>query len=299
MKKLFVVFLSVLCVLSACNRGPNPKESLIAAGNAIVNYDTDNIDKYIDLTSVINDMIDVVSKQNIKDMPEFDIKQMVAMKAIFVPIVKQYMLGMYKELEKSEYSNYVKSIKVKEYKILNNKDGIASAEVKFDFSELANLLPSESTKSLNKEVDLVFEMKQKGDYWQIVRISNLSEKMDKYKDVIEKQIQQRKAEQELKEPFNMVETICQAQKIYRLQNGVFAENFENLNIGFKDNSGRPLIATGTSFANKGVIYMITTDGKIEAHITETEEYSLEKDCANNGKTICKDSDNGICKKIGL
>ena len=299
MKKLFVVFVSVLCILSACHRGPNPKDSLIAAGNAIVNYDTDNIDKYVDLTSVINDMIDVVSKQNIQDMPEFDIKQMVAMKAIFVPIVKQYMLGMYKELEKSEYSNYVKSIKVKEYKILNNKDGIASAEVKFDFSELANLLPSESTKSLNKEVNLVFEMKQKGDYWQIVKISNLSEKMDKYKDVIEKQIQQRKAEQELKEPFNMVETICQAQKIYRLQNGVFAENFENLNIGFKDNSGKPLIATGNSFANKGVIYTITNDGKIEAHITEPKEYSLEKDCANNGKTICKDNDNSICKKIGL
>lgn len=300
MKRLFIVFLGVLCVLSACNRGPNPKDSLVAAGNAIVNYDTDNIDKYVDLTSIINDLIDVVSKQDIKEMPEFDVKQMVAMKAIFVPMIKQYILGMYKELENSEYSNYVKAIKVQSYKILSNKDGVATAEVKFDLSDLESLLPqSDSSKNLNKEIDMVFEMKQRGDHWQIVKIANLDEKMDKYKSVFEEQIQARKEEQALKEPRNTVETMCQAQKVHYIQNGVYATDFANLNMRFQDNAGNPVMANGRTFTNKGATYMIANNGKVSAVVKAPKPYSLEKDCANNMKIVCRDNGNGTCKQIGL
>ena len=186
MKRLFIVFLGVICIFSACNRGPNPKDSLIATGNALQNFDANNVDKYIDLTSVINGAIDVVAKQEINAISKDEIMGITAAKVIIVPIAKQFVLEGIKQLSSSEYKDYIKLIKVKKYEILNNKDGIASAKVTFNFEDAKkyaldkNLVP-ENAKSYmqDSETTLILQMKQNGEYWQITEVANLEELIKK------------------------------------------------------------------------------------------------------------------------
>ncbi|MBQ2313123.1 MAG: hypothetical protein II183_03060, partial [Elusimicrobiaceae bacterium] len=111
MKKLLVVFLSVLCVLTACKKGPNPKDSLIATGNALQNFDANAVEKYIDISSVINGAIDVAAKQEINGISKDEIMSITAAKIMIVPFVKQVVLEGIKQLGNSEYKDYVKLIK--------------------------------------------------------------------------------------------------------------------------------------------------------------------------------------------
>lgn len=204
MKKLLVVFLGFLCVLSACQKGPKPKDSLIAAGNAIRNCDVNNIDKYIDISSLISNAIDVAAKQEIKELPKDKIMGLTAMKAIIIPIAKQYVLEGIRQLSESEYKEYLKLIKVKKYEILDNKDGVASARVIFDYEDAKkyalekNLIPEEAKQYMqNTETPaFILKMKQNGDYWQIAEISNLDELIKKYAPLYEEQMKEAKAKRQ-------------------------------------------------------------------------------------------------------
>lgn len=203
MKKLLVVFLSVLCVLAACQKSPNPKESLIATGNALQNCDVDNIDRYIDISAILNNAIDVVARQDIQGLSKEEIVGLTAAKVIIVPIAKQFILEGVRELSNSEYKDYAKMIKVKQYEILENKNGIASAKVILDNQEAIkyaldkNLVPEEAKPYIaDPETVFMLKMKQSGEYWQIIEITNLEEIIKKYAPLYEEQIAKEKAEEE-------------------------------------------------------------------------------------------------------
>lgn len=306
MKKLFVIFASIICLISACNRGPNPKDSLIAAGNALQNFDANEVDKYIDITSIINNAIDVAAKQEISEFPKEELMQLTAMKVIIVPIVKQYVLEGIKELGQSEYKDYIKMVKVKNYEILSNKDGVASAKVAFDFEELKNYakeknLISDDVKAKVSMINgvtppLIFKMKQNGDYWQIVEISNLEELVAEYERKHKEEEAQAKAEEELKGPLRLVSYIYSAQQRHYLAKEEYTNNFYNLDLDLKTNNGT--YAQGDIFQSEGETYSIKDPRKVTAHVTKPQEYTLER-YYYDGKTVCQDNGNGMCKKIGL
>jgi len=304
MKKLFVIFASLICLISACNRGPNPKDSLIVAGNALQNCDANEVDKYIDITSIINNAIDVVAKQEISEFPKEELMQLTAMKVIIVPMIKQYVLEGIKELGQSEYKDYIKMIKVKRYEILSNKDGVASAKVVFDFEDLKNyakeknLIPEEAKAyMIDRETPpLILKMKQNGDYWQIVEISNLEELIAEYESIHKEAEAKAKAEEELKAPLRIISIIHSAQQRHYLAKDEYTNNFYNLDVDFVTDNGSP--AQGSSFTNKGVTYSIKDPRKVTAHVTKPQEYTLER-YYYDGKTVCQDNGNGMCKKIGL
>ena len=304
MKKLLVVFLGVLCVLSACNKGPNPKDSLIAAGKAIQNCDADNIDRYVDLSSVINGAIDVVARHDIKELPKDKIMGLTAMKVIIVPVIKEYILKGVKDFSNSdsEYKQYLKMIKVKEYKILDNKDGIASAKVVLNYDDAKkyllekNLLPEEAKQYMqNAETPtFIFKMKQSGDHWQITEISNLDEIIKKYAPLYEEKMKEAKKNKDskgLKGALSLANTICFSQQRYFLVNNVYTNNFEDLDIDFVDDSGEPV--NGSSFVSKGVNFSITNEGEI---IMEGQNYTIKKECFSSMVT-CQDEDDSICSEV--
>ncbi|MCR5504998.1 MAG: hypothetical protein K6E94_05570 [Elusimicrobiaceae bacterium] len=210
MKKLFVVLVSVMCVFSACNKGPNPKDSLIAVGKALQDCDADSVDKYIDISSIISNAIDVAARQEIKELPKEQIMGLTAGKMMIVPIAKQFVLEGLRQLSNSEHKEEIKLIKVKEYEILENKDGIASAKVTFDFEDAKkyaldkNLIPEEDKSYLSTEaVPLVLKMKQTGDHWQITEIANLDKIIKKYAPLyMEKQKQQQEKMRQAQEEWS-------------------------------------------------------------------------------------------------
>lgn len=303
MKKLFVVFVSVLCVLSACHKGPNPKESLIAAGNALHDCDADKIDKYIDLTGIISNIIDYAVKKDISGVEKNQIMEMAAAKMIIVPIVKQYILSGIRTLEKSEYKEYMDLIKVKKYEILSNKDGIASAKVTLDFEEgkkyalEKNLIPSEAQPFMDTQTPpLVLKMKQDGDYWKIVDITNLDEIVSVYEKLY-KEFQAKEKEKEAEqEPLRIMGAILSAEQRHYLAFDSYTEDFDKLDLDFPTGDGTS--AKGPSFkTNKGDTYTIDKE-KVSAHIIAPKEYYLER-YYSTGKISCKDNNNGMCLKLGL
>ncbi len=303
MKKLLVVFISVLCVLTACNRGPNPKHSLIAAGNAIQNFDANAVDKYIDISSIINSAIDVAAKQEVKGISKEEIMGMTAAKMIIVPIAKQFILEGIRQAANSEYKEYVKLVKVKEYKILSNKEGIATAKVTFNFEDAKqfaldkNLVPEETKPYMeDTETTLMLKMQQNGEYWQITEITNLDELMKKYAPLYEEQKRQSDLDKAIAEAFTTVNIICQYQSIYYLGHGKVSDRFADFEIDFVEDDGK--IAQNSSFIKDGVAYVLSKN-KIIAYGPKESEYTLEKDCILNSDIKCKDNGNGMCKRVGL
>ncbi|MBO4707861.1 MAG: hypothetical protein J5594_04840 [Elusimicrobiaceae bacterium] len=302
MKKIFIVFLGVICVLSACNRSPNPKESLIATGNALQNCDADRIDKYIDISSVINGAIDVAAKQEINGISKDEIIGITAAKVMIVPIAKQFILEGIKQLSNSEYKDYIKLIKVEKYEILNNKDGIASAKVTFNFEDAKkyaldkNLIPEDAKPYMqDSETTLVLKMKQNGDYWQITEITNLEELIKKYAPLYEEQKKkQEEAVKEVQAAITLASTICLAQQTYFLIHNVYTNNFEDLDVDFSDDSGNP--AQGSSFVGKGITYSINNEGEITITGTKPQKYTIKKECFSSMVT-CQDEDETVCDEV--
>ena len=303
MKKLLVMFVSVICILSACQRGPNPKDSLIATGNALQNCDANNVDKYIDLSSLMSNAIDTLAKQEIKELPKDEVMGLAAMKMLIIPIAKQYALEGIRQLANSEYKEYPKLIKVTEYKILSNKDGIASAKVVLNFEEAKkfaaekNLIPPEAKPYMdNTETTLVLQMKQNGDYWQITEITNLGELVAKYAPLYEEQKKKAEAEKQVREALVTANIICKSQLRYNLQTGKLVNDFAAFDIDFKEDNGQ--FAKGPSFNKKGVTYELA-ESKVIVHGTKPGEYTIEKECIGDNNTVCQDNGAGICKTVGL
>ena len=284
MKKLLVLFISVLCVLSACQKGPNPKDSLIAAGKALQTYDADNVDKYIDITSIMSSAVDFAAKQNLEGLPKEQIMGLTVMKAIMLPIAKQYILEAIREMGKSDNKEYAQLVKVKKYEILSNKDGIASAKVVIDSAEAKKyiqekgLLPKDFESYIDEgEHTLVLKMKQNGDYWQITEITNLDELFAKYAPVYKKHYERQKMLQDLYGVVFTSSMICKAQKRYNSQTGKFINDFSSFDIDFRDDNNA--IAQGPVYVKKGVTYSLE-GGKVIARGTQPEEYTIERDCIN-------------------
>lgn len=302
MKKLFVVFVSVLCILSACNKGHNPKDSLIATGNALQNFDANAVDKYIDISSVINGAIDVAAKQEINGLSKQEIMGVAAAKMIIVPIAKQFILEGIRQAADSEYKEYAKLVKVKEYKILTNKDGIATAKVTINFEDAKkfavdkNLVPEEAKPYMNNtETTLMLKMKQSGEYWQITEITNLDELIKKYAPLYEEQ-KKKKAEmaKDIKAAMGLSQAICMSQQRYFLVHNVYTNNFEDLDLDFADDSGEP--AQGSSFVGKGVTYSINNEGEVIIEGTKPQKYVIKKECFS-GMIMCQDEDESLCNVV--
>ena len=302
MKKLFVVLAGILCILSACQKGPNPKDSLVAAGKALQNCDADNVDKYIDLTSIMSSAIDFAAKQEINAIPKEQIMGLTVMKAVILPVAKEYILEAIREYGKNENKEYSQLVKVKKYEILSNKDGIASAKVIFDFSaakeyaQEKGLLPEEVKPYLeDTERTLILKMKQNGEYWQITEISNLDEIFAKYAPLYEENLKKQKIKQGLYEALMTANMICKAQVRYHLQTGQLISDFSTFDIDFRGDDGA--VAQGGVYVKKEVTY--TLDGsKVVARGVQPAEYTIEKDCISN-ETVCNDNGKGICEQIGL
>lgn len=253
MKKLFILFVSVICILSACQRGPKPKDSLIAAGNAIKNCDANGVDKYVDISSILSNAIDVVSKEEIAGLNKEEREQLAAIKMLIIPMAKQYILEGIRELGNSEHKDYVNLIKVKKYEILENKDGIASARVIVNFEEAKkyalekNMVPEEAKLYMDDtERTFVFKMKQSGEYWQITEVANLGELIEKaqssesYLQAVEKS--------RATEALSLFNTINGAQQRYYLVKGYYTQAFGDLDLEFVDVNGKEV--TGNIFKTK-------------------------------------------------
>jgi len=304
MKKLLVVLVSVLCLLSACQKGPNPKESLVAAGNALHNCDADNIDKYIDLTALVSNIIDYVATKEISGVEKDQIMELSAAKMIIVPLAKQYILSGIRTLGKSEeYKGYIDLVKVKKYEILSNKDGVASAKVTLDFEEAKKyatekgLVTDEVKPFMDIELpSLVLKMKLDGDYWKIVDITNLDEIASTYEKVYKQVEAKQKEEETIREPLSLIGTISSSQQRYYLAYDAYTNSLDKLDVEFSNADGS--LATGSSFTtDTGSTYTIHEE-KVTAHITKPKEYYLER-YYDSGKVNCRDNNNGMCKKLGL
>ena len=304
MKKLLLVFVGVLCLLSACQKGPNPKESLVAAGNALHNCDADNIEKYIDLTDLISNIIDYIATKDIAGVEKEQLMELSAAKMIIVPLAKQYILSGIRTLNKSEeYKGYMDLIKVKKYDILSNKDGIATAKIALDLEEAKKYADEKGL--INEDIrpfmdikipDLVLKMKLDGDHWKIVDITNLDEITSVYEQVYKQYEAKQKEEESMREPLMMMGTISAAQQRHYLAKDAFTNNFENLDLDFQDRSGN--MAKGSSFTTEnGTTYTIYEE-KVTARVSKPKEFYLER-YYMDGKTNCRDNDNGMCKKLGL
>ena len=303
MKKLLVVLVSVLCVLSACQKGPNPKESLVAAGNALHNCDADNIDKYIDLTALVSNIIDYAASKEIDGVEKDQLAELAAAKMIIVPLAKQYILSGIRTLEKSEErKEYVDLIKVKKYEILSNKDGIASAKVILDFEDAKKYATDKGlvTEEMQPFMDLqlpalVLKMKLNGDYWKIVDVTNLDEIVAVYEKVYKQMQAKEKEEEALKEPLRLMGTITGAQQRHYLVNDVFTNDFDKLDVEFNNADGTS--AKGPSFNTGSATYTLN-DEKVTVRITKPKECYLERYYLDS-KVNCEDKGNGMCKKLGL
>ncbi len=334
MKKLFMLFVSVICILSACHRGPNPKESLVAAGNALQNFDADVVDKYIDISSIINGAIDVAAKQDIKGLSKEEIMGMTAAKMIIVPIAKQFILEGIKQAANSEYKDYIKMVKVKSYEILSNKDGIASAKVTFNFEDAKkyaldkNLVPEDAKPYMeNTETTLILKMKQNGEYWQITEITNLDELIKKYAPLYEEKMKEakEKRQREQEEKFRqweqqneerikqqnkelnysqkkdefwkhteLMRLITDSQRRYYKLNGKYTDDFNNLD--FNLNNIKDILSKGSSsFTTKDLVTYVIDKEKVTE--TKPQKYTLEL-YYSKGKLTCKDNFDGSCREIG-
>lgn len=303
MKKLLVVFVGVLCLLTACQKGPNPKESLVAAGNALQSCDADNIEKYIDLTDLISNIIDYVATKEISGVEKEQIMELSAAKMIIVPLAKQYILSGIRTLNKSEeYKGYMDLVKVKKYEILSNKDGVATAKVTLDFEEAKKYADEKGL--INEDIrpfmdikipDLVLKMKLDGDHWKIVDITNLDEIVSVYEKVYKQYEAKQKEEESIREPLSLMGTISGAEQRYYLAHDVFTNEFDKLDLDFTNADGTS--AKGSSLKTSSATYTIHEE-KVTARVSKPKEFYLER-YYMDGKTNCRDNDNGMCKKLGL
>jgi len=258
MKKLLVLFVCAVC-LAACQRGPKPEESLVAAGNAISNLDVDNIDKYIDITSILKNAFEVIKQKNIEDLPEdFDSISM------YIPMAEPFILSAIKEVKESHeltasFTGYVKMIKVPEYKIISNENGIAKASVTIDVEELIKLLPEERLLIERNEIPtrntLIFEMRQKGDYWEIVSLANLGELIDKV--TTSKRYLQGVEKSRAAEVLSLFGAITGSQQRYYLVRDHYTQAFADLDLDFTDVNNESV--TGNIFNTKNFTVSLIGD----------------------------------------
>ena len=302
MKKLFVLFVCVVCVLAACQRGPKPEESLVAAGKAISTLDVDNIDKYIDVTSILKNAFEVIKQKNIEDLPEdFDNVSM------YIPMAEPFLFSAIKEAkEKPEltvaFTGYVNMIKVQEYKIISNKNGVAKASVTIDVGDVIKLLPEEEIKDfdIKPQNTFIFEMKQKEDYWEIVSLDNLGELIDKAQS--SEHYSQSVERSRAAEALTLFGAITGAQQRHYLIKGYFAQAFGDLDLDFVDVDGKTV--TGNTFRTKNftVSFIGNSDDNtaaVKAVRNGKNQYEL---CRNfySGETQCGGVNREeICPLLGL
>ena len=302
MRKLFAVLASVMFVLSACQKGPKPEESLVAAGNAVVNLDVENIDKYIDITSILKNALEVIKQKDI-DLDKEDMEKW----SISIPMVEPYLFGIITELKKEEpqvaiiVSGYIKMIKVSKYEIISNKKGVAKAKVTIDISDLKKLFAKEAAELNIKdnEINLVFEMKQKDTYWEIVSLENLGELISGY---IAKEYSKSVEKSRAAEALSLFGAIAGAEQRHYLMKDKYTNNFADLDLDFQDESGS-IVDNTSVFKTKN--FQITLKGSgqnnwVEAvRRSDTHKYTMAKKY-DTGRISCVQEDGGtdFCRSVG-
>ena len=302
MKKLFAVLASVMFILSACQKGPKPEESLVAAGNAVVNLDVENIDKYIDITSILKNALEVVKQKDI-GLDKEDMEQW----AISIPMAEPYLFKLITELKKEEpqiaimVSGYIKMLKVSKYEIISNKKGVAKAKVTIDISDLTKLFSREASELNIKdnEINLVFEMKQKDTYWEIVSLANLEELISGF---VLKEYSKSVEKARASEALSLFGAIAGAEQRYYLVRDKYTNNFDDLDLEFQDEFGNTVSNTSTL---KTKNFEITLKGSgqnnwVEAvRRSDTHKYIMAKKY-DTGRISCVQEDGGtdFCRSVG-